>query len=143
MSSIPRLNDKNFLYDGILFYHKEAVYISGFTPLVTWLKPYMVPEVFGTEVNECYMEKKPKNYENFQEFTRKLSSQKDDPENMCEVSLDYNLQFNMIFFTCFRLIWLLQKLHDWPVSARFYCILFICYHFLRNKQNEVLRCFIV
>lgn len=80
LSSIPRLNGVSFLYDGILFYHKESVYISGFTPLVTWLKPYMVPEVFGMEVNEAYMEKKPKNYEGFPQFIRKLSSQKGRPE---------------------------------------------------------------
>lgn len=83
LSSIPRLEEKTFLYDGILFYHKESVYISGFTPLVTWLKPYMVPEVFGCDVNEVYMQKKPHNYDSFQEFIRKLSSQKNI---CCEVS---------------------------------------------------------
>lgn len=76
LNTVPSLNGKNFLYDGILFYHKESVYLSGFTPLVTWLKPYMVPEVFGVEINEIYFEKKPKDYENFYEFIRKLSSRK-------------------------------------------------------------------
>lgn len=79
--TIPRLNDQSFLYDGILFYHKESLYISGFTPLVTWLKPYMVTEVFQIPVNEAYLERKPKNYNNFQDFIRKLSSQK-----VCEVN---------------------------------------------------------
>lgn len=99
LSSIPRLEEKTFLYDGILFYHKESVYIPGFTPLVTWLKPYMVPEVFGCEINEVYMEKKPKNYENFQEFVRKLSSQKDV---CCEVSCFYrnfSVNYEIFFFT--------------------------------------------
>lgn len=82
LSTVPRLNDKTFLYDGILFYHKESIYISGFTPLVTWLKPYMLPEVYGVHVNAVYMEKKPQSYENFEEFIKKLSSQKG---NVCEV----------------------------------------------------------
>lgn len=87
--SLPRLNDVNFLYDGILFYHKESVYLSGFTPLVTWLKPYMVPEVFGVEINEIYLEKKPSTYENFQKFLKKLSSRK---EEECQVSR-FSLKF--------------------------------------------------
>ncbi|XP_014219467.1 snurportin-1 [Copidosoma floridanum] len=51
--------------DGLLFYHKEAHYTSGRTPLVTWLKPYMLPEVLGISVPEEYIEKPP-SYINFE-----------------------------------------------------------------------------
>ncbi|KAJ8679015.1 hypothetical protein QAD02_014802 [Eretmocerus hayati] len=43
--------------DGILFYHREAHYTSGRTPLVAWLKTYMLPEVLGVDVPEPYDEK--------------------------------------------------------------------------------------
>ncbi|XP_043681548.1 snurportin-1 [Vespula pensylvanica] len=33
--------------DGILFYHNDALYTQGRTPLVTWLKAFMLPEVLG------------------------------------------------------------------------------------------------
>jgi len=36
------------IVDGILFYHKEAPYISGTTPLVGWLKPEHMTEQFLT-----------------------------------------------------------------------------------------------
>ena len=36
--------------DGLLFFHKQTHYTIGSTPLVTWLKPYMVPDILGIEV---------------------------------------------------------------------------------------------
>ncbi|UXI15442.1 E3 ubiquitin-protein ligase Nedd-4 [Sarcoptes scabiei] len=44
--------------DGILFYHKQAPYTSGVTPLVCWLKIPMLPKIFPqifsqTINNEC------------------------------------------------------------------------------------------
>lgn len=36
--------------DGLLFYHKDGQYTKGRTPLVTWLKPFMLPEVLGVSV---------------------------------------------------------------------------------------------
>ncbi|XP_058793883.1 snurportin-1 [Phymastichus coffea] len=51
--------------DGLLFYHKEVHYTSGKTPLVVWLKPYMLPEVLGMNVPAPYDEK-PNNYINFE-----------------------------------------------------------------------------
>ena len=33
--------------DGILFYHHDAMYTSGTTPLVAWIKPWMAEEVFS------------------------------------------------------------------------------------------------
>ena len=36
--------------DGLMFYHKKTAYTSGETPLVGWLKPFMVPEVLGVSI---------------------------------------------------------------------------------------------
>jgi len=33
--------------DGILFYHHDAMYRPGTTPLVAWIKPWMAPEIFS------------------------------------------------------------------------------------------------
>ena len=48
--------------DGVLFYHKISVYTSGRTPLVGWLKPYMIPEMLGIPVHNSYLEQKPETY---------------------------------------------------------------------------------
>lgn len=85
LNVIPQLNGVNFLYDGLLFYHKESIYISGFTPLVIWLKPCMIPEVLSVTVNACYMEKVPKGYINFKEFVKKLTSLKQGKDKVSEV----------------------------------------------------------
>lgn len=45
--------------DGLLFYHKKAHYHEGVSPLVGWLKPYMVPEILGIAVSPHYLEKQP------------------------------------------------------------------------------------
>jgi hypothetical protein len=36
--------------DGLLFYHKKAHYTFGASPLVVWLKAYMVPEILGIDI---------------------------------------------------------------------------------------------
>ncbi|XP_026670976.1 snurportin-1 [Ceratina calcarata] len=43
------LADLPHLYplDGLLFYHKDGQYTKGRTPLVTWLKSFMLPEVLN------------------------------------------------------------------------------------------------
>uniref|UniRef100_A0A1Q3G3A5 Snurportin-1 n=2 Tax=Culex tarsalis TaxID=7177 RepID=A0A1Q3G3A5_CULTA len=52
--------------DGLLFYHKESNYIYGRTPLVTWLFPFMVPDVLGEEwrqaLNPRYLASVPAGY---------------------------------------------------------------------------------
>ncbi|KAJ8736441.1 hypothetical protein PYW08_007097 [Mythimna loreyi] len=64
--------------DGLLFYHKKTHYISGRTPLVGWLYPYMVPEVFGQDIkiNQVYMMERPENYVNQADFIEKFSKRK-------------------------------------------------------------------
>jgi len=43
-----------FELDGLLFYYSEAHYIPEQTPLVGWLKPWMLPEILYVEVPEEY-----------------------------------------------------------------------------------------
>jgi len=48
--------------DGLLIYHKDVHYNPGKTPLVGWLKGYMVPELMGIQVCSELMEQKPAGY---------------------------------------------------------------------------------
>lgn len=55
--------------DGILFYHKEASYVYGTTPLVTWLFPFMVSETLGIQnVHSSYLEGKPNDFTDCKQF---------------------------------------------------------------------------
>ncbi|XP_014800264.1 PREDICTED: snurportin-1 isoform X2 [Calidris pugnax] len=45
--------------DGLLFYHKQTHYTPGSTPLVGWLRPYMVPEILGLSVPVTALTAKP------------------------------------------------------------------------------------
>ncbi|KAJ0069767.1 hypothetical protein NL108_013292 [Boleophthalmus pectinirostris] len=45
--------------DGLLFYHKQTHYTPGSTPLVGWLRPYMVADILGIEVPVGPLTKKP------------------------------------------------------------------------------------
>ncbi|XP_011503099.1 PREDICTED: snurportin-1 [Ceratosolen solmsi marchali] len=59
--------------DGLLFYHRRGHYIRGVTPLVNWLKTYMLPEILGMNVPEPYDEK-PSTYINFEHHVQKITS---------------------------------------------------------------------
>lgn len=55
--------------DGFLFYHKEASYVHGKTPLVGWLFAFMIPELFNVpHINEKYLIDKPADYTNYLTF---------------------------------------------------------------------------
>lgn len=56
-----------FEMDGLLFYHKKTHYTFGSTPLVVWLKPFMIPEILGFDVPEKAMAQKPSDYVNYQQ----------------------------------------------------------------------------
>lgn len=61
--------DKNPELDGILFYHKEASYVYGTTPLVTWLFPFMIPEILGIEeIHLKYMIGRPDDFTDCKNF---------------------------------------------------------------------------
>jgi len=61
-------NDEALELDGLLFYHREADYTEGSTPLVGWLKPYMVPEMLHLPVEESFVGSIPDNYTSMQEY---------------------------------------------------------------------------
>ncbi|KAJ2947789.1 hypothetical protein O0L34_g9571 [Tuta absoluta] len=72
--------DQNFpTLDGLLFYHKRAHYVSGQTPLVGWLYPYMVPEVLGADIqiNSAYVVEKPINYKSQKDFIEEFEAKND------------------------------------------------------------------
>ncbi|XP_036763529.2 snurportin-1 isoform X2 [Manis pentadactyla] len=51
--------DFPFEVDGLLFYHKQTHYSPGSTPLVGWLRPYMVSDVLGVAVPAGPLTTKP------------------------------------------------------------------------------------
>ncbi|KAL3867503.1 hypothetical protein ACJMK2_044704 [Sinanodonta woodiana] len=59
------LASANMEVDGTLFYHKRTHYTFGSTPLVVWLKPYMIPEILGVFVPFKMTEQKPEGYTNY------------------------------------------------------------------------------
>ncbi|XP_046438066.1 snurportin-1-like [Daphnia pulex] len=70
--------------DGLLFYHKLGFYTPGVSPLVGWLKPFMIAEILKAKVPEFYMQKKPVSYVNIQQHLKKKSPKCE--ENSVEMS---------------------------------------------------------
>ncbi len=52
-------NPPPYQVDGLLFIHKECQYVIGTTPLATWLKPRMVPDILGVPVSPEFLAKSP------------------------------------------------------------------------------------
>lgn len=50
--------------DGILFFHRESSYVHTRSPLVTWLKPFMLPDILNIPVAPEYLLEKPPDYPN-------------------------------------------------------------------------------
>ncbi|CAI2347211.1 unnamed protein product [Caenorhabditis sp. 36 PRJEB53466] len=44
----------NFRLDGLLFYHNSVCYEPGQSPLVGWLKPWMLPEILNVPIPDMY-----------------------------------------------------------------------------------------
>ncbi|XP_022232866.2 snurportin-1 [Drosophila obscura] len=77
--------------DGFLFYHKEASYVCGTTPLVCWLFSYMLPDVVDLPVNGNYVA--PEDYQPrlvlqyMEEFDQKLKQlRKQRPKEIAKKS---------------------------------------------------------
>lgn len=83
MMTYPPFEDNNPTLDGLLFYHKKAHYVSGETPLVGWLFPYMVPEVLGSEitVHPQFLSAKPAGYVDQAQFIQALEAKMDKRKN--------------------------------------------------------------
>ncbi|VDK37389.1 unnamed protein product [Taenia asiatica] len=55
-----------FELDGVLFYHGDVSYRRGSTPLVGWLKPYMLPEWFpSVSVHPAYLSEMAPDYKDY------------------------------------------------------------------------------
>ncbi|WAQ99911.1 SPN1-like protein [Mya arenaria] len=67
-------------FDGCLFYHRQAHYTFGRSPLVVWLKPYMVSEMLGLEVPPAMMEQKPANYTTYQQHLTQVKETRERQE---------------------------------------------------------------
>lgn len=94
--------------DGINFYYPHSLYTPGDTPLVLWLKPFMVPDVLSRPVNDNLV-LKPPNYVDIFEYSQSLkkknkknkkkkngsNSEKMEVENSVEVCLSYGKIFNI------------------------------------------------
>ncbi|GAB6019023.1 hypothetical protein CHUAL_013996 [Chamberlinius hualienensis] len=79
--------------DGVLFYHKRSHYLHGISPLVGWLKPYMIQEMLNIDVPELYAIK-PKNYTCITEYLKVAFAKKNsakmnvDAENLEEEEIN-------------------------------------------------------
>jgi hypothetical protein len=59
--------DSRWQLDGLLFYHKEAHYTFDHTPLVGWLKAYMLPEILNIQsIPQSILNTAPSDYKNIQ-----------------------------------------------------------------------------
>lgn len=63
-----------FKLDGLLFYFNSAYYIPEQTPLVGWLKPWMLPEILGVPVPDCYTQEAMA-YANSQDFIERFNKE--------------------------------------------------------------------
>ncbi|KAL5004249.1 hypothetical protein ScPMuIL_017705 [Solemya velum] len=59
------LHAAQFEIDGLLFFHKRTHYTFGSTPLVVWLKPYMVPEILQMKLEDKLMTQMPSEYKDY------------------------------------------------------------------------------
>lgn len=66
--------------DGLLFYHKRTHYTFGSTPLVVWLKPYMLPEILNIPVPDKLSSKRPDNYTTYAAHMELVAKEKEKKE---------------------------------------------------------------
>lgn len=99
VTNYPYFQDNCPRIDGILFYHSETHYTSGRTPLVGWLKPYMLPDLFGIQINSEYYSEKPEGYVTFTQFmSEKEARKKELRDNKRKNKVIVN-HFSLLHFT--------------------------------------------
>ncbi|KMQ86790.1 snurportin-1-like protein [Lasius niger] len=76
-SALTHLDFEPNCIDGFLFYHRNAQYNFGCTPLVTWLKSFMLSEVLGIFVPSS-LDEKPNDYINFEHYMENINAKKND-----------------------------------------------------------------
>merc|ERR1719147_379734 len=57
--------------DGLLVYHRHVHYMPGKTPLVGWIKGYMVPELLDIQVCDDLMDQRPADYGGMKTYLKK------------------------------------------------------------------------
>jgi len=81
--------------DGLLIYHREVHYMPGKTPLVGWLKGYMVPELMGIQVCPELLEQAPPDYTGMKTYLKKTFDRVDKLKKADEDRLRAELE-NMV-----------------------------------------------
>ena len=72
--------------DGLLFYCKEVQYLPGSTPLVGWLKGYMVPEMLNIQVSQVLMDQRPNAYASMRNYIKEYDEDRAKKLNKSENS---------------------------------------------------------
>lgn len=57
--------------DGLLIYHRQVHYMPGKTPLVGWIKGYMVPELLAIDVCQELLDQRPTEYGGMKTYLKK------------------------------------------------------------------------
>lgn len=83
--------------DGLIFYHREAPYISGQTPLVTWLRPFMLPEKLNIRIPLEYERKRPPNYVNLETYLKYFAEKRKKQAQIEQVCNQLLFAFNFFF----------------------------------------------
>lgn len=100
LEKFPMFENNEPELDGLLFYHKESDYIQGRTPLVLWLFPFMMPELFpqlNFNLDPMYLKEKPADYTNYLDFIKDFEAKnakqrrKKDSSTM-DISLEEDLE---------------------------------------------------
>jgi len=71
--------------DGLLFYHNESHYLPGRTPLVGWLKAFMLPDILGVQLPSSFQKNNTKDVN----FDREIL--KDANEQLQTTSCDHSI----------------------------------------------------
>ncbi|XP_012260909.2 snurportin-1 [Athalia rosae] len=88
------------IIDGLLFYHKDAHYTHGRTPLVTWLKPFMLPDIFGVQFPPDIYER-PTDYVDIRTYIQQNTMRKKKKNKHNDKQLDELMETaNMGFTDC-------------------------------------------
>lgn len=82
--------------DGLLFYHQDGHYMHGITPLVTWLKSFMLPEVLGVSVPPP-LDEKPDGYVDMSHYLHSERRKNKEISQTCEVNVSLKLSRNNSF----------------------------------------------
>ena len=88
IQSILQKKPFEFDVDGLLFYHREGHYTPGHTPIVLWLKSYMLPEILDISIPEWVKSKTPSDYKGYKDMI--------DQSNIQQKKIDSYLESSFI-----------------------------------------------